>query len=166
MCSSDLGQALIAGDSAVNGAASGLRPLCASKKSKTGIGYKSHQSAPEGQEAPLTQMDGMNEAAWKVHAGSYRWEGWFFSGGLMLDRARSKNSTRTTTYVNFENLSSPYFAEKVRSFCGNAATMRVCSGGDSNFYRVGSQEVQTTSFGQKQSAVTNPKSSHTLSIQV
>jgi hypothetical protein len=66
------GQALIAGDATVDGAASGLRPLCASKKRKTGIGCKSHQSAPEGQEAPLTQIDDLHEVAWEVHAGSYR----------------------------------------------------------------------------------------------
>jgi len=34
---------------------------------------------------------------------------------LLTERVR-KNSTRTTTYADFETPSSPYFAEKGRSF--------------------------------------------------
>jgi len=43
----------------------------------------------------------------------------------------SKNSTRTTTYADFETPLLPYFAEKVRSFCAIPVFMRDGSGGDS-----------------------------------
>ncbi len=42
---------------------------------------------------------------------------------------RQANSTRTTTYPDFEIPSLPYFAEKVRSFCWGSVYMWVASSG-------------------------------------